>query len=319
MPSPEDLLEEFALNVCPQAFEEPLPNPRLDPCPTSWDPEEWASYWETAKKTIPWDDPELRVLCINKLVQLGASEEYATDLVDRSTQEFFDLVYEASSKEKHIGPFMRMLLKNGGYVLGEQIYKQSLCHTRRVSDIEDRGLLLDREYYNGGLKYTLSPERFVRMREGRLPWTKAEKKLLFKEARHQCVFCPPQTAKEDRCPNPQCDHKIPYRIAGNSEVLGVGMLEAVQVLCPTHNTAKQIICKSCDNHKEGGDPEVCKRCYWYGEPDYDHVACRPERLLTLRAKTPDDVELLKSLSPDEALEVLRRHVEKPRLLNAVGV
>lgn len=298
MSTKEDTLEEYARDIGLQFPKEVQPNTVLGP--EAWDPVAWYAAIGEERKTVPWDDPELRASNIKKLVGLGATQAYATEFVDQSTREHFETFYrlhQSTGEKKHI---MLRILRNGGYFLSAEIKGRTDSHTRRVSDIEDLGLVLDKERYEGGLKYIIRPDKFTQRRDPRRPWSKTEKRRLLDAAQHQCAFC-----DSPKGLNLECDHRVPWRVAGETEVGDLGMSGAIQILCSHHNMLKQTACKGCANHRTDGDPEVCRSCYWHGGRDFTHVAEQPHRLLTIQARTPEDVELLTGLDPDEAIGLLR--------------
>jgi hypothetical protein len=256
-------------------------------------------------KTVSWEDVVYQESCVQKLVELGASLTYASDLVGRSTQEHYELLVEQAKTPRR--KILQLILRNdGGFRASETEGLLGKSHTRRISDFEDSGLVLLRERYQGELFYRLSPEEFEARRSGREPWSRAERNVLLKAANHQCALCPSHARPGGIL---HLDHRIPYRVDADI-YFREGLQAAVQVLCAHHNNAKQQACINCENHQKLRNPDICRTCQWSGSSDFDHVAMRPEYLLPLIAKTPEEVRALRVISPQRALQVLLEAVSE---------
>ncbi|HJD23961.1 MAG TPA: HNH nuclease [Firmicutes bacterium] len=52
------------------------------------------------------------------------------------------------------------------------------------------------------------------------------------------------------------------------------------LLSPSANRAKSWTCEHCKNW-EIKDPKFCMRCFWAHPEDYDHVAGKPEKMVSI--------------------------------------
>ena len=84
----------------------------------------------------------------------------------------------------------------------------------------------------------------------------------------------------------QVDHRIPYEIAGECDIDDINQY---MLLTASSNRLKSHACENCSNWLER-DVEKCKRCFWAFPEDYDHVACREERILILELTTGAAIE-----------------------------
>ena len=65
------------------------------------------------------------------------------------------------------------------------------------------------------------------------------------------------------------------------------------LLCPSANRAKSWTCEHCENW-ERKDPSFCLRCFWAHPEDYDHVAGKFQKVVTI-VFTGDEIEDYKRL------------------------
>lgn len=75
----------------------------------------------------------------------------------------------------------------------------------------------------------------------------------------------------------QVDHRIPYEIAGEQDV---GNMECFMLLSPSANRAKSWTCEHCPNW-EKKDKEFCIRCFWAYPENYDHIAGKTEKVISI--------------------------------------
>lgn len=83
----------------------------------------------------------------------------------------------------------------------------------------------------------------------------------------------------------QVDHRIPYEIGGEHEESDI---DYFMLLSPSANRAKSWTCEHCSNW-EKKDKNFCLRCFWAFPEDYDHVAGRPEKFISI-IFTGDEIE-----------------------------
>jgi hypothetical protein len=121
---------------------------------------------------------------------------------------------------------------------------------------------------------------FVEGRSGRKVIPKAVRDELLRRAAGRCAMCGSVFA--DRAL--QVDHKIPYEIAGERDTPDINDF---QMLCGSCNRSKSWTCETeCPNWLER-DPSTCATCMWGSPDDYEHIATRQRRQVTL---TWDDDE-----------------------------
>ena len=77
----------------------------------------------------------------------------------------------------------------------------------------------------------------------------------------------------------QIDHRIPFEIAGDNEVLSEE-LDEYMLLCASANRAKSWSCENCPNWK-AKEKTACQTCYWAYPESYQHIAMREIRRLDL--------------------------------------
>jgi len=83
----------------------------------------------------------------------------------------------------------------------------------------------------------------------------------------------------------QVDHRIPYEIGGEHDEKDI---EYFMLLSPSANRAKSWTCEHCMNW-EKKDNEFCLRCFWAYPENYDHVAGRIEKVISI-IFTGDEIE-----------------------------
>ena len=107
----------------------------------------------------------------------------------------------------------------------------------------------------------------------------------------------------------QVDHRIPYEIGGEHDEKDI---DYFMLLSPSANRAKSWTCEHCENW-ERKDASFCMRCFWAHPEDYDHVAGKPEKIVSL-IFTGDEIEdynkLVALSSEDSAQKVIKEIIHK---------
>ena len=75
----------------------------------------------------------------------------------------------------------------------------------------------------------------------------------------------------------QVDHRIPYEIDGNCDESDT---ERFMLLSPSANRAKSWVCEHCVNWDKK-ERTFCMRCFWAYPEDYDHVAGKFEKVVSM--------------------------------------
>lgn len=104
----------------------------------------------------------------------------------------------------------------------------------------------------------------------------------------------------------QVDHRIPYEIGGENSTEN---LDAYMLLSPSANRAKSWTCEHCQNWK-AKDKNFCLRCFWAHPEDYDHVAGKAEKMITLvfSGNEIDDYNKLVALSGEDAAQATIKRI-----------
>lgn len=83
----------------------------------------------------------------------------------------------------------------------------------------------------------------------------------------------------------QVDHRIPYEIGGEHDENDI---DYYMLLSPSANRAKSWTCEHCDNW-EKKDSSFCLRCFWAYPENYEHIAGKYEKIISL-VFTGDEIE-----------------------------
>ena len=143
---------------------------------------------------------------------------------------------------------------------------------------------------------------------GRTALSKSLKKALINKYGSKC-FIYLETMDESSL---QVDHRIPYEIGGEQDERDV---DCYMLLSPSANRAKSWTCEHCSNW-EKKDADFCLHCFWAHPENYEHVAGRQERVVTLvfTGNEIDDYEKLVQLSGEDAAQetikrILHQHLK----------
>lgn len=110
----------------------------------------------------------------------------------------------------------------------------------------------------------------------------------------------------------QVDHRIPYEIGGEHDERDI---DSFMLLCPSANRAKSWTCEHCENWKIK-DEAFCSHCFWAYPENYDHIAGKFEKIISL-VFTGDEIEdynKLIKLSGKEGTQafikrIIRQHLQ----------
>lgn len=107
----------------------------------------------------------------------------------------------------------------------------------------------------------------------------------------------------------QVDHRIPYEIGGEHDEKDI---DYYMLLSPSANRAKSWTCEHCENW-DRKDASFCMRCFWAHPESYDHVAGKPEKIVSL-IFTGDEIEdynkLIALSGEDSAQKVIKEMIHK---------
>lgn len=140
---------------------------------------------------------------------------------------------------------------------------------------------------------------------GRTVLSKALKRALIEKYGSKC-FVYLETMDESVL---QVDHRIPYEIGGEHDEKDI---DYYMLLSPSANRAKSWTCEHCDNW-ERKDSSFCLRCFWAHPENYDHIAGKYERIISL-VFTGDEIEdyykLIELSGKEKAQEVIKQIIHK---------
>lgn len=88
----------------------------------------------------------------------------------------------------------------------------------------------------------------------------------------------------------QVDHRVPYEIGGELDFSNV---DAYMLLSPSANRAKSWTCEHCENWVKK-DSCFCVKCFWAYPEDYEHVAGKYEKVISI-IFTGNEIEDYKKL------------------------
>lgn len=96
----------------------------------------------------------------------------------------------------------------------------------------------------------------------------------------------------------QIDHRIPYEIGGDGDKSDIN---SFMLLSPSANRAKSWTCEHCINWQKK-DINFCFRCFWAHPENYDHIAGKQEKAISLvfTGNEIEDYNKLVRLSGKEA-------------------
>ena len=140
---------------------------------------------------------------------------------------------------------------------------------------------------------------------GRTVLSKALKQALMEKYGAKC-FVYLETMDESVL---QVDHRIPYEIGGEHDENDI---EYYMLLSPSANRAKSWTCEHCENW-ERKDIDFCLRCFWAHPENYDHVAGKYERIISL-VFTGNEIEdyykLIELSGEEKAQEVIKKIIHE---------
>lgn len=97
----------------------------------------------------------------------------------------------------------------------------------------------------------------------------------------------------------QIDHRVPYRVAGDS-IHDESRLEEYMLLDASSQRAKSWSCEQCINWKTTHDESICRSCFWAWPENYTHIATENVRRVDLQWRGTEI----------EVFERLRKQAEK---------
>ncbi len=169
-----------------------------------------------------------------------------------------------------------------GFVTTEELKEQyGYNHPPRAArDVREHGIPLETFRVTGrdGRKiaaYKFGDPKKLRFRKlsGRTGLSKALKDQLIQQYGCQCFIYLEEMDEREL----QIDHRIPYEIGGEPELLP----EHFMLLSGSANRAKSWSCEHCENWNSLKDRKICVSCYWASPENYGHIAMKHVRRIDL--------------------------------------
>ena len=107
----------------------------------------------------------------------------------------------------------------------------------------------------------------------------------------------------------QIDHRVPYEIDGEQDNQDI---DVFMLLSPSANRAKSWTCEHCENWAKK-DKAFCIRCFWAHPENYDHIAGRYEKMISI-VFTGDEIEdynkLISLTGKESAQNLIKRIIHE---------
>ena len=210
-----------------------------------------------------------------------------------------------------------------GYITTEDLEKKyGYSHPPRAArDVRESGIPLETFKVKSSDGRYIAAYRFGDLSKidmdklgGRTVFSKRFKKQLYEMLHGRCAIC----LGEFHSRYLQIDHRIPYEIAGDVNILNRNP-EDYMLLCSSCNRAKSWSCEHCPNWQTEKSVKICSKCYWAYPESYNHIALKEIRRLDViwEGKEVEVYEKLRktavredSLIPDYVKKIIKRHVKE---------
>lgn len=228
-------------------------------------------------------------------------------------KEFLDLLESVTKKRPRT--VIHHILEHG-FITSEEL-KDTYGYNhppRAIRDVRDYGIPLVTYRVTGTDGRSIAAYKFgnpadaknsLSKAAGRTVLSKALKQALIEKYGSKC-FVYLETMDESVL---QVDHRIPYEIGGEHDENDI---DYYMLLSPSANRAKSWTCEHCENW-DRKDSSFCLRCFWAHPENYDHVAGKHERIISL-VFTGDEVEdyykLIELSGKEKAQEVIKQLIHE---------
>lgn len=196
-------------------------------------------------------------------------------------KEFLDLLESVTAKRPRT--VIQHILKHG-FVTSQEL-KEAYGYNhppRAVRDVREHGIPLETYRVMGTDGRKIAAYKFGNLNEiknslskvsGRTVLSKALKQALIEKYGPRC-FIYLEEIDEAKL---QVDHRIPYEIGGEQKDTDI---DCFMLLSPSANRAKSWACEHCSNW-EIKDANYCIKCFWAHPENYDHVAGKAEKVVSM--------------------------------------
>lgn len=204
-------------------------------------------------------------------------------------KEFLDLLETVTAKRPRT--VIQHILKNG-YITSQELKDiYGYNHPpRAIRDVREYGIPVITYRISGVDGKSIAAYKFGDPKDvknilsktaGRTVLSKALKQALIEKYGSKCFIY----LEEMDGATLQVDHRVPYEIVGEYDEKDI---ECFMLLSPSANRAKSWTCEHCDNW-EKKEESFCLRCFWAHPEDYEHVAGRIEKVVSI-IFTNDEIE-----------------------------
>ncbi len=235
--------------------------------------------------------------------------------MNQYTKEFLELLQ--SVKAKRPQTVIRHILEHG-YITSEELKRiYGYNHPpRAVRDVREYGIPIITYRVTGTDGRSIAAYKFgdpqsvksnLSKSSGRTVLSKALKQALIDKYGSKC-FIYLESMDESVL---QVDHRIPYEIGGDHDEADI---DHYMLLSPSANRAKSWTCEHCENW-DRKDSSFCLRCFWAHPENYEHVAGKYEKVISL-IFTGDEIQdyyKLVELSGEENAAKLIKQIIHERL------
>lgn len=205
------------------------------------------------------------------------------------SKEFLDFLNSITAKRPRT--VIQHILKHG-FITSEEL-KNSYGYDhppRAVRDVREHGVPIVTYRITGNNGRSIAAYKFGDPNEisnnlskayGRTVLAKAIKQALIEKYGSKCFVYLENMAEAVL----QIDHRVPYEIDGEQDTRDI---EVFMLLSPSANRAKSWTCEHCENWIMK-DKTFCVRCFWAHPENYDHIAGKQERMVSI-VFTGDEIE-----------------------------
>lgn len=205
------------------------------------------------------------------------------------SKEFLDLLESVTAKRPRT--VIQHILRNG-YITSQELKEvYGYNHPpRAIRDVREYGIPLVTYRVSGMDGRSIAAYRFgdpknmtnaLTKSSGRTMLSKALKQALIDKYGARCFIYLEEMDEAIL----QVDHRVPYEISGEHCESNI---DCFMLLSPSANRAKSWTCEHCINW-EKKDNEFCLRCFWAYPDQYDHVAGRTQKVISI-VFTGDEIE-----------------------------
>ena len=228
-------------------------------------------------------------------------------------KEFLDLLQ--SVKAKRPQTVIKHILEHG-FITSEEL-KNTYGYNhppRAVRDVREYGIPIITYRVTGTDGRKIAAYKFgdptdiqnnLSKAAGRTVLSKALKQALIDKFGSKCFIYLETMDKEVL----QVDHRIPYEIGGEHDEKDI---DYYMLLSPSANRAKSWTCEHCGNWQKK-DSSFCLRCFWAYPENYDHIAGKFEKIISL-VFTDDEIDdyykLIELSGEKTAQEVIKKIIHE---------